>query len=56
MLALAGYVALYREKTPALHVILTGGDAHRLSEAGAKGWELQPQLTLIGLNEIMTNE
>lgn len=56
MLALAGYVALYREKNPALHVILTGGDAHRLSEAGAKGWELQPQLTLIGLNEIMTNE
>ena len=53
MLALAGYVALYREKAPKLHVLLTGGDAQRLVDAGATGWELVPQLTLMGLNEIM---
>ncbi len=53
MLALAGYVALYREKAPRLHVLLTGGDAQRLVDAGATGWELVPQLTLTGLNEIM---
>lgn len=55
MLALAGYVALYREKAPALHVLLTGGDAGHLADAGAKGWEMQPLLTLTGLNEIMLN-
>ena len=53
MLALAGFVALYRQKSAALHVLLTGGDAGRLTAAGASGWELQPHLTLIGLNEIM---
>ena len=53
MLALAGYVALYREKSPALRVLLTGGDAQRLMAAGATGWEHQPLLTMIGLNEIM---
>lgn len=50
MLALAGYVALYRQKCPELQVLLTGGDADRLTAAGASGWELQPHLTLIGLN------
>ena len=54
MLALAGYVALYREKCPALRVLLTGGDAVRLTAAGATGWEVVPELTLLGLNEIMT--
>ena len=54
MLALAGYVALYRQRCPQLCVLLSGGDAARLTAAGATGWELQPQLTLIGLNEIMT--
>lgn len=53
MLALAGYVALYRQRCPQLHVLLTGGDAQRLTDAGATGWELQPQLTLIGLNKIL---
>lgn len=53
MLALAGYVALYRDKAPRLHVLLTGGDAQRLVDAGATGWELVPHLTLMGLNEIM---
>ena len=53
MLALAGYVALYRQKCPRLQVLLTGGDAGRLTAAGASGWEVQPHLTLIGLNEIM---
>ena len=53
MLALAGYVAVYRQKCAALRVLLTGGDAGRLTAAGASGWELQPQLTLIGLNKIM---
>lgn len=53
MLALAGYVALYRQKCPALHVLLTGGDADRLTAAGASGWEHQPHLTLIGLNETL---
>lgn len=53
MLALAGYVALYRQKCPALHVLLTGGDADRLTVAGAAGWDVQPHLTLIGLNAVM---
>ena len=53
MLALAGYVALYREKCPALRVLLTGGDAGRLTAAGATGWEAVPELTLLGLNEIL---
>ena len=53
MLALAGYVALYKQKNPTLHVLLTGGDAERLTAAGATGWELAPRLTLIGLNEII---
>lgn len=56
LLALAGYVALYKEKAPALRVLLTGGDAERLMALGAKGWEHVPQLTLIGLNEIMMNQ
>ncbi len=53
MLALAGYVALYREKCAKLNVLLSGGDSDRLSKAGATGWEHQQQLTLMGLNEIM---
>ncbi len=53
LLALAGFVALYKEKAPGLHVLLTGGDAGRLMSAGTNGWEHVPQLTLIGLNEIM---
>jgi type III pantothenate kinase len=53
MLALAGYVALYRQRCPQLQVLLTGGDAQRLVDAGATGWELQPHLTLIGLNLII---
>lgn len=53
LLALAGYVALYKEKAPGLRVLLTGGDAERLMASGAKGWEHVPHLTLIGLNEIM---
>lgn len=56
LLALAGYVAAYREKSPALRVLLTGGDAPRLVAAGASGWEHQPLLTLMGLNEILLNE
>ncbi len=54
MLALAGFVALYRQKAPGLNVLLTGGDAARLAAAGADGWEKVPLLTLTGLNEIMT--
>ena len=53
LLALAGYVALYKEKAPGLRVLLTGGDAERLMASGATGWEHVPQLTLIGLNEIL---
>ena len=53
MLALAGYVALYREKCGNLNVLLTGGDAQRLTKAGATNWEHQPLLTMTGLNEIM---
>lgn len=53
MLALAGYVALYKQKSPSLHVLLTGGDAARLTAAGATGWEHVPDLTLKGLNEII---
>ena len=53
LLALAGYVALYKEKAPNLRVLLTGGDAERLIASGATGWEMVPQLTMIGLNEIM---
>lgn len=54
MLALAGYVALYRERCPQLNVLLTGGDAPRL--AGNGGWEVQPHLTMIGMNEIMSHK
>jgi type III pantothenate kinase len=54
MLALAGYVALYREKAPGLHVLLAGGDAARLGTNN--GWEHVPHLTLIGINEIMMND
>ncbi|MBR4230358.1 MAG: type III pantothenate kinase [Bacteroidales bacterium] len=53
MLALAGFVTLYRQRSPELHVILTGGDARRLTAAGVGGWETVPMLTLAGLNEIM---
>lgn len=53
LLALAGYVALYKEKAAGLHVLLTGGDAARLSAGGTKGWEHVPLLTLQGMNEIM---
>ncbi len=53
LLALAGYVALYKEKAPGLRVLLTGGDAERLTASGANGWEHVPHLTLIGLNEIL---
>jgi type III pantothenate kinase len=54
MLALAGYVALYRQRCPHLRVLLTGGDADLLATGGAEGWERQPHLTHIGLNEILT--
>lgn len=53
MLALAGFVTLYRQRSPELHVLLTGGDAQRLTAAGVSGWEPAPNLTLTGLNEIM---
>ena len=53
LLALAGYVALYKEKAPGLRVLLTGGDAERLMASGANGWEHVPHLKLIGLNEIL---
>lgn len=56
MLALAGYVALYKQKSPSLHVLLTGGDDGRLTAAGATGWEHVPHLTLLGLNEIMNHD
>ena len=56
MLALAGFVAAYRQRCAALRVLLTGGDAGRLTAAGDAGWELQPQLTLIGLNKILNIE
>jgi type III pantothenate kinase len=53
LLALAGFVTLYKEKSPDLRVILTGGDAERLMASGVGGWEHVPHLTLIGLNEIL---
>ena len=53
MLALAGFVTLYRQRSPELHVLLTGGDARRLTAAGVAGWEAVDNLTLRGLNEIM---
>lgn len=53
MLSLAGFVAAYRQRSPSLHVMLTGGDAHQLTQAGADHWELEPDLTLIGLNAIL---
>ena len=55
LLALAGYVALYRQKSPALRVLLTGGDAPLLAQGASAGWEQVPMLSLIGLNEIMRN-
>ena len=53
LLALAGYVTLYKEKAPGLLVMLSGGDAEKLMASGANGWEHAPHLTLIGLNEIL---
>lgn len=53
LLALAGYVALYRQKCPSLRVLLTGGDAPLLAQGAEAGWEQVPLLSLIGLNEIM---
>lgn len=53
LMALAGYVALYREKCGRLQVLLTGGDAGKLISAGVSGWEQQPLLTHIGMNEII---
>lgn len=53
LLALAGYVALYKGKAPGLKVLLTGGDAERLTASGTVAWEHVPHLTLIGLNEIL---
>ena len=53
LLALAGYVALYKGKAPGLRVLLTGGDAGQLTASGTVAWEHVPHLTLIGLNEIL---
>lgn len=54
LLALAGFVTLYKEKAPKLHVLLTGGDTEKLMAAStSNGWEHQPHLTMIGLNEIL---
>ena len=56
LLALAGYVALYRQKSPSLQVLLTGGDADLLMQGGTAGWRLEPHLTLTGLNEILMHQ
>lgn len=53
MLALAGFVASYRQKSPAMQVVLTGGDAGLLMQAGATAWRYEPDLSLVGLNEIL---
>jgi len=53
MLALAGFVALYKEKAPGLRVLLTGGDAQHLAGEGHNGWECVPNLALAGLNEVL---
>lgn len=53
MLALAGYVAAYRQKCPELQVVLTGGGAKLLTGGGTAGWHIEPLLTLRGLNEIL---
>lgn len=55
LLALAGYVTIYRQRSPQLNVVVTGGDAARLMTGATSGWPQQPHLTLIGLNEIMTH-
>ena len=52
-MAVAAYVATLRGVAPGLNVLLTGGDAERIAPIGTEGREHQPQLTLIGLNEIM---
>lgn len=55
-LALAGYVALYRQRCPDLQVLLTGGDAPLLAAQGGDGWHHIPLLTLIGLNAILETQ
>ena len=45
LLAMAGYVALYKEKAPALRVLLTGGDAPLLAQGASAGWEQVPMLS-----------
>ena len=56
LLALAGYVTLYKEKAPNLQVLITGGNAKQLMALGTNGWEHVPHLTLIGLNEILIHD
>ena len=51
LLALAGFVTLYKQQGP-LHVIITGGDAPRLVETSSQGWEHVPHLNLLGLNHV----
>lgn len=53
LLAIAGFIAAYRQKCPALQVVLTGGDAELLSQGGTAGWHIEPMLNMIGLNEIL---
>lgn len=53
MLALAGFVAAYKQKAPSLQVLLTGGDAELLQRAGATAWIHEPLLAHIGMNFIL---
>lgn len=52
-LALAGFVSCYKLQAAGLRVIVSGGDAATLTAGGASDWQHVPDLTLIGLNQIM---
>ena len=50
-----GFVSHYRRMSPRLNVILTGGAAPRLAtlcHTSDNGWSTEPNLVMIGLNEI----
>lgn len=54
--AVEGFLAHYRRQCPGAHLLLTGGDAHRLQALGgplATDGEYEPNLVMIGLNEIL---
>src|SRR5437764_777498 len=51
-----GFISAYRKKFPSLKVILTGGDASFFEGRFEKKIFAVPNLTLVGLNEIVNRK